>query len=123
MPAGAPITQTDAEVAVYILSRVAGEGADRFDKAGDYYLTDEEKKQLTKRLNIIEGQIRGIKQMIEDDRYCADILMQLSAIGKSLEGVEMQIMESHISNCVASEIKAGNSEIVKEVMELFRRLR
>ncbi len=61
--------------------------------------------------------------MIEDDRYCADILMQLSAIGKSLEGVEMQIMESHISNCVASEIKAGNSEIVKEVMELFRRLR
>ena len=61
--------------------------------------------------------------MIEDDRYCADILMQLSAVGKSLEGVEMQIMESHISNCVVSEIKAGNSEIVKEVMELFRRLR
>ena len=46
MPAGAPITQTDADVAIYILSRVAGEGADRFDKAGDYYLTDEEKKQL-----------------------------------------------------------------------------
>lgn len=47
MPAGAPITQTDAEVAIYILSRIAGEGADRFDKAGDYYLTDEEKKQLS----------------------------------------------------------------------------
>ncbi len=46
MPAGAPVTQTDAEVAIYILSRVAGEGADRFDEAGDYYLTEEEKKQL-----------------------------------------------------------------------------
>ena len=45
--------------------------------------TEEEKKSLTKRLNIIEGQIRGIKQMIEDDRYCADILIQLSAISKS----------------------------------------
>ena len=46
MPAGAPVTQTDAEIAIYILSRVAGEGADRFDEAGDYYLTEEEKKQL-----------------------------------------------------------------------------
>ena len=46
MPAGAPITQTEAEIAIYILSRVAGEGADRFDAAGDYYLTEEEKKQL-----------------------------------------------------------------------------
>ena len=47
MPAGAPITQTDAEVAIYILSRVAGEGADRFDAEGDYYLTKEEKQQLS----------------------------------------------------------------------------
>ncbi len=46
MPAGAPVTQTDADVAIYILSRIAGEGADRFDEAGDYYLTEEEKKQL-----------------------------------------------------------------------------
>ena len=46
MPAGAPVTKTDADVAIYILSRVAGEGADRFDEAGDYYLTEEEKKQL-----------------------------------------------------------------------------
>ena len=59
--------------------------------------TEEEKKSLTKRLNIIEGQIRGIKQMIEDDRYCADILIQLSAISKSLESVENSILESHIN--------------------------
>ena len=85
--------------------------------------TDEEKKKLNKRLNIIEGQIRGIKQMIEDERYCADILIQLSAINKSLESVENAILESHIKSCVLSEIQNGNSDIIDEVMELFKRLR
>ena len=74
--------------------------------------TEEEKKSLTKRLNIIEGQIRGIKQMIEDDRYCADILIQLSAISKSLESVENSILESHIKSCVLTEIQSGNTEII-----------
>ena len=85
--------------------------------------TEEEKRKLIKRLNIIEGQIRGIKQMIEDDRYCADILIQLSAINKSLESVENAILEGHIKSCVLSEIKNGNSDIIDEVMELFKRLR
>lgn len=87
------------------------------------YRTEEEKKKLNKRLNIIEGQIRGIKQMIEDDRYCADILIQLSAINKSLESVENAILESHIKSCVLSEIQNGNADIIDEVMELFKRLR
>ena len=85
--------------------------------------TDEEKKKLNKRLNIIDGQIRGIKQMIEDDRYCADILIQLSAINKSLESVENAILESHIKSCVLNEIQNGNADIIDEVMELFKRLR
>ena len=85
--------------------------------------TDEEKTSLSKRLNIIEGQIRGVKQMLEDDRYCADILMQLSAINKSIESVENAILESHVENCVAYEIQSGNLDIIKEVMELFKRLR
>ena len=85
--------------------------------------TEEEKKKLNKRLNIIEGQIRGIKQMIEDDRYCADILIQLSAINKSLESVENSILESHIKSCVLNEVQNGNADIIDEVMELFRRLR
>ena len=87
------------------------------------YRTEEEKKKLEKRLNIIEGQIRGVKKMIEEDRYCADILMQISAINKALESVENSILESHISSCVVREIKAGNTEIIQEVMELIRRLR
>ena len=83
------------------------------------YRTEEEKKNLEKRLNII----RGVKKMIEEDRYCADILMQISAINKALESVENSILESHIKNCVTREIKSGNNEIVAEIMELFKRLR
>ena len=85
--------------------------------------SDEEKKKIIKRLNIIEGQIRGIKQMIEDDRYCDDVLTQMSAINKSIESLENSILESHIRNCIAKEIKTENLDIITEVMELFKRLR
>lgn len=85
--------------------------------------SDEEKKNIIKRLNIIEGQVRGVKQMIETDRYCDDVLTQMSAINKSLESLENAILESHISNCVAYEIQSGNLDIIEEVIELFKRLR
>ncbi len=85
--------------------------------------TDEEKKDLKKRMNIIEGQIRGVKQMIEDDRYCSDVLMQLSAIGKAVESLENLILTSHIENCVVYEIQSGNLEIVDEMMELIKRIK
>lgn len=85
--------------------------------------TDEEKKRLTKRLNIIEGQIRGIKQMIENDRYCDDVLTQLSAINKAIESLENSILESHIANCVTYEIQSGNLDIIEEVMDLIKRIR
>ena len=85
--------------------------------------TEKEKKNINNRLNIIEGQIRGIKQMINDDRYCEDILTQLSAINKAVESLENTILESHIRNCVNLELKNGNEEIINEVMELFKRLR
>lgn len=85
--------------------------------------TEKEKKNINNRLNIIEGQIRGIKQMINDDRYCEDILTQLSAINKAVESLENTILESHIRNCVNRELKNGNEEIINEVMELFKRLR
>ena len=85
--------------------------------------SDEEKNKIIKRLNIIEGQVRGIKQMIENDRYCDDVLTQMSAINKSLESVENFILESHIKGCVVSDIKAGNLDIIDEVMDLFKRLR
>lgn len=85
--------------------------------------TEDEKKDLTKRLNIIEGQIRGIKQMIDDDRYCSDVLIQLSAINKAIESLENMILSSHIENCVVYEVQSGNLEIIQEVMELIKRLK
>lgn len=85
--------------------------------------TDEEKKDLTKRMNIIEGQIRGVKQMIEDDRYCSDILIQLSAINKAVESLKNIILSSHVENCVVYEIQSGNLEIVDEMLELIKRIK
>ena len=82
-----------------------------------------ERKKALQLLKTARGQIDGIIKMIEDDRYCADILIQLSAISKSLESVENSILESHIKSCVLTEIQSGNTEIIDEVMELFRRLR
>lgn len=87
------------------------------------YRKEDEKKKIIKRLNIIEGQVRGIKQMIENDRYCDDILTQMSAINKSLESVENSILESHIKTCITDEIRKGNIEIVEELMNLIKRLR
>ena len=83
--------------------------------------TEEEKKSLTKRLNIIEGQIRGIKQMIEDDRYCDDVLIQLSAVDKSIKSLANSILEEHMHSCVVESIKNGNEEAIDEIIDLFKR--
>ena len=68
--------------------------------------TEEEKVKLTKRLNIIEGQVRGINQMIANDRYCGDILIQIAAVNKSLQTIGNSILENHIKTCV---VRRGNA--------------
>ena len=87
------------------------------------YRTEEEKKNINRGLNIIEGQIKGIKQMIDDDRYCDDILTQLLAVNKALESLENNILENHIKTCITKELKVGNDDIIQEVMSLVKRLR
>ena len=87
------------------------------------YRDEEEKKQITKRLNIIEGQIRGIKQMIEDDRYCDDVLTQLLAANKSIESLENYILESHLEKCIKRQIQEGKPEVTDEIMGLFKKFR
>ena len=62
--------------------------------------SEEEKESLIKRLNIIEGQVRGVKQMILDDRYCDDVLTQMLAINKALESLENIILERHLNTCI-----------------------
>ena len=80
--------------------------------------TEEEKKKLTKRLNIIEGQLKGIRQMLEDDRYCQDIVIQISAVDKSLKSLGNEILKSHLSSCVVADIKNNNLEVIDEVVSL-----
>lgn len=84
--------------------------------------TDEEKKNLTKRLNIIEGQVRGINQMIADDRYCDDVLVQIAAVNKALKSLGNHILESHLKTCVAYDIQMGNLDILEEVMLLIKKI-
>ena len=84
--------------------------------------TEEEKKYFTSRLNVIEGQIRGIKQMIEEERYCDEILVQLSAVNNSLKSVGTKLLKNHLETCVVNDIKNDNLDILYDVMDLFSRL-
>lgn len=84
--------------------------------------TEEQKKELTKRLNIIEGQIRGINQMIADDRYCNDVLIQIVAASNALKSLGNNILQSHLKSCVVNDIQNGNLDIIEEVMTLIKKL-
>lgn len=75
----------------------------------------EEEKDLLNRLNRIEGQIRGIKNMVEDERYCVDILTQVSAVQAALNSFNKVLLSSHIKSCVVQEIRSGNLGAVEEL--------
>lgn len=83
--------------------------------------TEEEKKQLITRMNKIIGQMNGINKMIQDDRYCDDILIQLSAAEKAIRSVSNLLLSSHMHSCLIENIKNDNYEIIDEVLELFKR--
>lgn len=85
------------------------------------YRTEDEKKQLIHRLNRISGQVEGIKKMIEEDRYCDDVLTQLLAVDKAVKSLSSVILEKHMYSCIKKEVSEGNLEVVDEVMQLFRR--
>lgn len=84
--------------------------------------TQEEKKYLRTRLNTIEGQIRGVSKMLEEDKYCNDILTQLLAINKSIKSLSAEILRGHLASCVVEDIKHDNLETIDEVMQLIDRL-
>ena len=82
----------------------------------------EEKKNLTRRLNIIEGQVRGVKDMILDDRYCDEVLIQISAINKSLKSLGTEILKNHLQTCIVGELKKDNLSAIDDVINLFDKL-
>jgi DNA-binding FrmR family transcriptional regulator len=68
------------------------------------------KEALIKRLHRIEGQVRGVERMIEDDRYCIDILTQISAVNTALESLAFEILDDHVNHCVSGAIASGNKK-------------
>ncbi len=84
--------------------------------------TPSEHKALINRLNRIEGQIRGIKAMVEKDAYCTDILIQVSAATAALNGFNKQLLSNHIKGCVTNDIRDGKDETVDELVEVLQKL-
>lgn len=79
-------------------------------------------KRMLNRLSVIEGQVRGVKKMLEEDRYCVDILTQVSSIQVALHGFNKQLLAQHIKSCVCDDIRAGNDNAVDELCELLKNL-
>jgi CsoR family transcriptional regulator, copper-sensing transcriptional repressor len=69
-----------------------------------------EKDALVRRLHRIEGQIRGIERMLEEDRYCVDILTQIAAAGTALESLAVRILDTHVRHCVADALRSGDED-------------
>ncbi len=84
--------------------------------------SEQEYKDLIHRLNRIEGQIRGIKGMVEKDSYCTDILMQVSAVNSALNSFTKVLLSNHIRTCVAQDIRDGKEETIDELVQTLQKL-
>ena len=84
--------------------------------------SEEERTRLIHRLNRIEGQIRGIRGMVENDVYCNDVLIQCSAVNAALNAFERELLASHIRSCVAEDLRAGKDEVIDELVETLHKM-
>ncbi len=83
---------------------------------------EDERKKLINRLKRIEGQIRGICGMIENDAYCTDILTQSAAVNAAINAFNKELIGSHIRGCVVRDIKAGNDEVIDDLLSTLQKL-
>lgn len=84
---------------------------------------DSEVRALKNRLSRMAGQLNGIGRMLDENRYCGDILIQVAAVEKALQGFGYLILEEHMRTCMAEDIRAGRDETMAEAMELIRKLK
>lgn len=84
--------------------------------------SEKEYRDLTNRLSRIEGQVRGIKKMVENDAYCPDILIQVSAVNAALNSFNKVLLANHIRTCVSEDIRAGKDETVDELVTTLQKL-
>ncbi|WP_305849855.1 metal-sensitive transcriptional regulator [Thermaerobacter sp. PB12/4term] len=82
-----------------------------------------DRKKLLDRLRRIEGQVRGLQRMVEEERYCVDVLIQVAAVRAALDAVALQLLEQHTHHCVQDAIRSGNGdEAIDEVLAVVKRL-
>lgn len=84
--------------------------------------SEEERKKLMHRLSRIEGQVRGIKKMLEKNVYCTDILLQVLAVTAALNSFNKELLNEHIHNCVARDLREGKEETLDELMVTLKKL-
>lgn len=84
--------------------------------------TPEEQKALLRRLKLAEGQIRGIQKMVQEDAYCPNILIQVSAVSAALNSFNRELLACHIRSCVAEDIRAGKDDSIEEFVKVMQKL-
>lgn len=84
--------------------------------------SESEYKSLMNRLNRIEGQVRGLKRMLDENAYCTDILTQAAAVSSAVNAFSKELLGNHIKSCVADNIRKGNDEIIYELLDTLRKM-
>lgn len=84
--------------------------------------SEDELKRLTNRLSRIEGQVRGLREMLQKDAYCTDILTQVSAVNAALNSFSRELLSEHIHTCVADGLRSGDDSVVDELMNTLQKL-
>jgi len=87
------------------------------ETAGPGYVDD--KEAVLRRLSRIEGQVRGLRRMVGEEAYCIDVLTQIAAVEKALDGVALQLLDDHTSHCVRDAVERGGSEADEKIGELL----
>ena len=84
--------------------------------------SEQEKRDLMNRLRRIEGQVRGIQNMLENDAYCTDVLIQVSAVNSALNSFSRTLLASHMKSCVADDLKNGREETIDELVDTLQKV-
>lgn len=82
---------------------------------------EEEKRIIANRISRIEGQLKGIRRMVQEDAYCNDVLVQLSAVEHSVKSLANHILENHLYSCVSRDLENGKLEVIDELISLFKK--
>ncbi len=85
------------------------------------YRGEEEKRNIANRISRIEGQLKGIRRMVQEDAYCNEVLVQLSAVEHSVKSLANHILENHLYSCVSRDLENGKLEVIDELIGLFKK--